>query len=112
MEANQSSPALPSCIETRGDGAIAIRGHRVTLYVLLDAIYGKTGVGLVQLQSFFPTIDRENLVEVMEYSQRPEARAFYEGHRRVAAENREQISATGPSLRDLRNRRSSRRSTT
>ena len=105
----QTSVCLPACVETRSDGAIAIRGHRVTLFVLLSSIYDDATMDVDQLQSAFPTIPRQDLLEVIRFSSDARARAYYEQQRQSAEKNRTQVGMEGPSMEELRRRREARR---
>jgi len=94
---------LPDCLVVRSDGAIVVRGHRISLALIAEAwLAGET---LAQVGERFPSLSRDELRAVVEFCQvNPAAiRSYYKDYKRKEAaffveENR------GPSLSELRNR--------
>jgi uncharacterized protein (DUF433 family) len=74
-------PALPGCIEQTADGAIRVAGHRVSLYLILEAFFASIPVDAIQ--SMYPTIPAEKLAAVLAFcDERADAiRQFYESER-------------------------------
>jgi uncharacterized protein (DUF433 family) len=57
--------ALPDSLRKLSDGTIRVKGHRISLYLILDTIY--SGGNIPELRSRFPTIAESQLWEVMEF---------------------------------------------
>lgn len=96
--------ALPSELERRDDGAVVVRGHRVSLHLILDMVY--QGAGTREICERFPDIPAATVERVMEFCRQHAGpvRRYYEQQQSLArqccdAEHR------GPSLNELRDRR-------
>lgn len=61
---------LPDCVETRSDGAVVVRGHRVSLFLILQAHYD--GLTVEEIHERYPTITMANLHEIVAFTQENE----------------------------------------
>ena len=96
--------AMPEDLERRDDGAIVLRGHRVSLHLILDAVY--QGAGTSEICRRFPDIPAATVEQVLDFCRRHAGavRRYYDEQQSLAnhycdAEHR------GPSLSELRERR-------
>jgi hypothetical protein len=100
--------ALPSFLEKRVDGAIVVRGHRVTLFSILEFIIANPpAAGVLSLTNAFPTIPQDLMWKILTfYINNPDAiRAYFYEQQDVAANNERLHPYVGPSLTELRRRR-------
>ena len=95
-----SQLVLPACVETRDDGKVVVRGHRVSLHLILDAHY--SGLSIDEIHDRYPSVPREAVREIMEFcgEHDEELRQF---HAECEAE-RERIAGMieTPDLQELR----------
>lgn len=99
-----SDEALPPELERRDDGAIVVRGHRVSLHLILDAVY--QGAATKEICERFPDIPVAKVQQVLDFCRQHAGpvRRYYEQQQSLArqycdAEHR------GRSLNELRERR-------
>ncbi len=95
-------PPFPECIEKTADGAIRVSGHRVSLYLILDAIF--SGMPIDQIRSTYPTIAPQQLWEVILFCIQ-HAEAMREYYRARKGEEEAEIQShqnTIPPLAELR----------
>ncbi len=101
-------PPFPGCIEKTSDGAIRVAGHRVSLYLILDAIF--LGAPIHEIRSMYPTIAAQQLWDVIVFcNQHLETMRRY--HRLMKTQEEAQIQShrsTIPPLEELRARRARR----
>jgi uncharacterized protein (DUF433 family) len=95
---------LPACLERRSDGAIVVRGHRVTLFALVDFIKTKSSA-VADLLEAFPTLSRDLIWDILHFysSHSAAVEAYYGEQLEIAAKNEKPYS--GPSLEELKRRR-------
>ncbi len=101
-------PPFPGFIEKTSDGAIRVAGHRVSLYLILDAIF--LGTPIHEIRSMYPTIAAQQLWDVIVFcNQHLETMRKY--HRLMKAQEEAQIQShrsTIPPLEELRASRARR----
>ena len=111
-----STLALPSFLHEREDGAIAIRGSRITLFAILEAkaeLLRKNGdqaAIVAAITDEFPSVPAETIADVLEFcaqNSAPVGRYFAE-ETAIAERNAQEHPYTGPSLDELRRRREHR----
>ena len=102
-------PPFPDCIEKSSDGAIRLTGHRVSLYLILDAIFSSTPMD--QIRSMYPTISPQQLWDVIVFSNQHLTAMFKYYVMKKAEEKPQNMSHrnTIPSLEVLRANRERRR---
>jgi uncharacterized protein (DUF433 family) len=92
---------LPDCLVQRDDGAIVVRGHRISLFVLLDRI--RAGATARKLRDEFPTLPADAIKCIIAFCKShprecDEYFAWWEA--RIAT-----MDDLGPSLSELKRRR-------
>lgn len=99
--------SLPDCLEQRDDGAIAVRGHRVSLHLILQGHY--SGLSERQIHERFPSLSRENLRTVIAFcEQHPQAVRQYYDRQQSISQQALRDEHRAPSLDELRKREESR----
>ena len=98
-----SQIVLPAGVETRDDGNVVVRGHRVSLFLILQSHY--EGVEVEEIHERYPSVPMSTLREIVEFCRDndEEMRQFYAEQEA----ERQRIAGTveTPSLRDLRRRK-------
>jgi uncharacterized protein (DUF433 family) len=96
--------ALPDCLERCADGSIRVRGHRVSLYLILDALFsGKT---ISEIESLYPTIPAPELHQVLLFCDMHTGIMYlYYKEQRSAAAAVLARPNPGPTLEELRRRK-------
>lgn len=101
-------PPFPDCIEKTSDGAIRVAGHRVSLYLILDAIF--LGAPIREIRSMYPTIAAQQLWDVIVFcNQHVQTMRRY--HKLMKTQEEAQIQShrsTIPPLEELRASRARR----
>lgn len=99
-----SQLVLPACVETRDDGKVVVRGHRVSLHLILDAYY--SGLSVEEILERYPSIPREAVREIVEFCSEHDEQ-MRQFHAECEAE-RQRIAGTieTPDLQGLRRRKS------
>jgi uncharacterized protein (DUF433 family) len=100
---SESLGPLPDYLE-RIDGTIRIAGHRISLYLILDALYEKKE--LHEIQSLYPTIPRRQILDVMIFNvQNHESLQRYHQKLKEAEEVQIMIQPRSvPSVEEMRKR--------
>lgn len=100
---------LPPDLERREDGAIVVRGRRISLFLILDAMY--RGLGAEEIQQRYPTLSGDAVDRIMKFCRQHEdsVRRFYDQQASIAREHCDPHHQ-GPSLEELRGRRSPQQS--
>lgn len=98
-----SQIVLPACVETREDGSIVVRGHRVSLYLILQAHY--EGLAVDGIHERYPSIPLSSIREIADYCRDngEMMRQFFA--EQVADHQRVAETVETPDLRDLRHRK-------
>ncbi len=105
----------PEVVEVHENGRVALAGHRVTLFSIMEALeeIGEGSQPVKQLCERFPTIDFSQMAEVTNFLRmhEMELRPYYAQEKRAADKNMERLKhkAQGPTLEELRRRRLLRR---
>jgi uncharacterized protein (DUF433 family) len=104
-----SALPLPSVLERTPDGTIRVSGHRVSLYLILDATFD--GKSIAELHSLFPTVPIDQLQQVVAFcDQHAETmRRYFQEQDQAARAAEMSHQQTGPTLAELRDRRAKRR---
>jgi hypothetical protein len=92
---------LPDCLERLPDGSVRIKGHRVSLYDMLDHLFSYQGEE--DLQSLFPTVPYSKLTAVRAFCMRNHLplREYHAEQTRLADEARRDQNYTGPTRQEL-----------
>lgn len=92
---------LPPELEWRNDGAIVVRGHRITLHLILDAM--DQGADLEEVRERYPDIGPEVLQRVLGFCQQhAELVRQYAEEQRSRAQQYCDSKHLGPTLDELR----------
>jgi uncharacterized protein (DUF433 family) len=96
-------PKLPSVLELEQDGSVSVRGHRISLHLLLDRIFA--GDSPQEIHDWFPSLPRETIDAVVAFaSAYPESlRAYFEQEEAIYQLLYE-IGRRGPTMEQLRGR--------
>lgn len=103
--------AHPGIIDVHANGRVALAGHRVTLFAIMEALeeIGEGPQVVKQLCDRYPTIDSSQIAEVINFLRRHERelRLYYAQEKRIARKTIEsgEKDAKGPTLEELRRRR-------
>ena len=100
--------ALPPELERRDDGAIVLSGHRISLYLILDLL--NQGGGPKEICERFPDVPVAKVQQVLEFCRQHAGlvRRYYEEQQSLAQQTCD-AEHRGPSINELRARRTARR---
>jgi uncharacterized protein (DUF433 family) len=95
---------LPPELERRDDGAIVVRGHRVSLHLILEMVF--QGAGTREICERFPDIPAAKVDALLEFCRQhaEPIRRYYEQQQSVARQYCD-VEHRAPSLTELRERR-------
>jgi uncharacterized protein (DUF433 family) len=101
---DRRSLELPPYFDRWEDGSIRIKGHRVSLYEILDALYA--GHSIDEINDLYPTIPVSKLRQVVAFcSLHPETlREFHREQQRQAEARRAAHPPVGPTRAELQKR--------
>jgi uncharacterized protein (DUF433 family) len=102
---------LPDVLEQRADGAIVVRGHRITLFAILEWIESAERVAAAEMCQAFPTLPVETAQEVLQFilAHRDELLPYVAQQREIADRHELRFPPRGASLADMRNRKQAAR---
>jgi uncharacterized protein (DUF433 family) len=91
---------LPDCLERLPDGSVRIKGHRVSLYDMLDHLFSDRAEE--DLQSLYPTVPYSKLSAALSFCKRNQVplRGYYAEQTRLADEARREQKYTGPTRQE------------
>jgi uncharacterized protein (DUF433 family) len=100
---------LPDFLKRCDDGEIVLRGHRITLYHVLDDY--KAGKSAAQIAADYPSLESGVVDQVIAFcrTRRPEVDAYYADYQAALQRNYEAwknspMSRRGPSPQELKSR--------
>jgi hypothetical protein len=111
-----STLALPPFLHERDDGAIVVRGHRITLFAILEAMaeWQKTNKGqaatAAAIADEFSSVPIETIADVLQFCAQnsvPVGQYFAEATA-ITEHNAQEHPYSGPALEELRRRREHR----
>jgi hypothetical protein len=118
MAISQTLPELltntPSLFDVHSNGKVAIAGHRVPVYVFMEAMaeIGESPNRIGELETRFPTLESSLLQDVVRFLDQhsSELSCYFTQERKIAQEAYEETEKgrSGPTLEELRERRSKR----
>jgi hypothetical protein len=118
MAIGQTIPELlantPSLFDVHSNGKVAIAGHRVPVYVFMEAMaeIGESPNCIAELESRFPTVETALLEDVVRFLNQhsSELSGYFTQERKIAQEGYEELEKdrSGPTLDELRDRRNRR----
>jgi hypothetical protein len=101
-ETDLGNLALPACLDRGAEGAIRISGHRVSLFLVLDALFKQKTIS--EIKGLYPTIETDLLWQVALFCAGHAAavRSYYEQELRRIEALEHSVQHAGPTLEELR----------
>lgn len=95
---------LPNVLEKHGDGGIVVRGHRISLHLILEFIH--SGLNAKEIQQRLPSIPPPDLDEIIDWCRRnEELMNRYLEFQQIIVQATCDDDHRGPALDELRSRR-------